>query len=280
MSERVMLAKEFVKLPKGETAYAQPKFDGIRAYGKADGVYSRNGSKFVTVPHIELALKDLFLQNPQTVLDGELYTHTLNDDFPKICSLVKKQYPTTQDLVDSSIIQFHICDMITLSDAVFGPRFDFLKQLLSTSRIKYVCDEEIIQMAPTIRIYTEENAHELATQFVKEGYEGAMVRLDRPYEFKRSSSLLKLKPWMDTYMLLVAVLEGAGKLKGHAGTLKVATPWGTYANVTPGGDFDRRKLIWETWKNNSKGLIGRPIHVKYQKRLPSGDLRHAVELLD
>ena len=52
---------------------------------------------FKNLAHIELALIPFFKQNPDVILDGELYNHKLKNDFEKIISLVRKQKPTADD---------------------------------------------------------------------------------------------------------------------------------------------------------------------------------------
>ena len=48
--------KDKVKYP----IYSQPKLDGIRCIVKKDGMWSRNGKKIISAPHIHESLKPLF----------------------------------------------------------------------------------------------------------------------------------------------------------------------------------------------------------------------------
>jgi ATP-dependent DNA ligase len=50
---------------------------------------------------------------------------------------------------------------------------------------------------------------------LEEGYEGQMVRLDGPYEQKRSKLLLKRKEFQDAEYDLVRVDEGLGNWAGY-----------------------------------------------------------------
>ena len=106
-----MLAQDFndykskIKYP----VYSQPKLDGIRCIVRADGMWSRNGKKIISAPHIFNALSSLFDTNPDLIFDGELYADKFANDFNAICSLVKKTKPTAQDLEKSAeSIQYHI----------------------------------------------------------------------------------------------------------------------------------------------------------------------------
>ena len=98
-----MLAHKFdnSRVDWSQPVYIQPKLDGVRCLFTKDGAYSRAGNKFMNLVHIELALLPFFNNNPDVVLDGELYNHKLKRDFEKIISLVRKQKPTADDRLDA-----------------------------------------------------------------------------------------------------------------------------------------------------------------------------------
>ena len=78
--------------------YSQPKLDGIRCIVSWDDnnglvAKTRNGKVIDAVPHILNSLELFFINDPDAVLDGELYNHDLKDNFNKITSLVRKQKP-------------------------------------------------------------------------------------------------------------------------------------------------------------------------------------------
>ena len=72
--------KDKVKFP----IYTQPKLDGIRCIIREDGMWSRNGKQIISAPHIYEALKPWFEQNPDLILDGELYANKDVADFNTI----------------------------------------------------------------------------------------------------------------------------------------------------------------------------------------------------
>ncbi len=113
----------------------QPKLDGIRCVTTKAGMFTRNGKAIISAPHIFSNLKEFFAKNPNAVLDGELYTDKLANDFNKICSLVKRTKPTAEELADSAkMIEYWVYDapvigILNESDK-FSERLELIKKSL------------------------------------------------------------------------------------------------------------------------------------------------------
>lgn len=45
----------------------------MRCVATKNGLFTRKGEKYISVPHIEEALKPFFDKHPESVLDGELF---------------------------------------------------------------------------------------------------------------------------------------------------------------------------------------------------------------
>jgi len=141
--KKAMLAHKFNKsrVDWDQPVYIQPKLDGVRCLFTSNGAYSRNHKQFMNVKHIEMALKPFFNQQPDVVLDGELYNHKLKNDFEKIISLVRKQKPTEEDRRNAQhLVQFHVYDYF---DGVMYDSYKTRMQQLVCSdiydvQIKYV----------------------------------------------------------------------------------------------------------------------------------------------
>ena len=71
-----------------------------------------------------------------------------------------------------------------------------------------------------IWVYTDtisyKDIDETAGKFIERGYEGAMIRVDRPYENKRSQFLVKWKEFQDEEFEIVDIQEGDGNSAGMA----------------------------------------------------------------
>ena len=59
--------------------------------------------------------------------------------------------------------------------------------------------------------------------YTQQGYEGQMVRIDGPYENKRSSKLLKRKEFIDEEYTILGYEEGEGNRTGTVKSFKFET---------------------------------------------------------
>lgn len=256
-----MLAKKYedyadeIEFP----VYSQPKLDGIRCIARKDGLWSRNGKKFASVPHIEQALAPIFELHPTLVLDGELYCDKFSNDFNAICSLVKKTKPTEQDLKDSAAsIQYWIYDADVKTS--FHLRFHDVVQ----GAIDMIAND-CIREVPTEFVQQRHYLDELYGKYIDEGFEGQMVRLDKPYENKRSKSLLKRKEFEDKEYTILDVIEGEGNRAGGAGAMTFENEQGQRFNSNIKGSREYcAQLLQE--KNE---LIGKQATIKFFNLTPA-----------
>ena len=72
MTIKPMLAHKYNPDKADYPAYIQPKLDGVRCVFTENGAYSRTGKEFKNVDHITESLKNVFLESPSLILDGEL----------------------------------------------------------------------------------------------------------------------------------------------------------------------------------------------------------------
>jgi DNA ligase-1 len=237
--------------------YSQPKLDGIRCIVRADGMWSRNGKKIISAPHIYKSLKPLFEVNPDLVFDGELYADKFANDFNAICSLVKKTKPTSDDLKKSKEqIQYHIYDLPSHND-VFSKRYSTLNKMSLP---------ECCVLVRTSHVESEEWVSKWYSDYVSEGYEGLMVRLDKKYESKRSKSLLKYKSFIDEEYTILGIEEGEGNKTGMVGSFVFKSKTGHIFNASPKYNWDECKELWK----QRQELIGKSATVKYFNLTPDG----------
>ena len=219
----------------------QPKLDGIRCIFTKDGAYSRAGNKFMNLAHLELKLVQFFKKNPDIILDGELYNHKLKDNFEKIVSLVKKQKPTADDRLDAQhLIQYYVYDVIPAKPSMNKlhlERHDFLCK--EFNKKKYA---RVIEVTPTYPIVNEEVMQKFHKAFLKQGYEGSIIRANQFYKNKRSPWLLKVKDFSDTEATIVGYEEGKGKRQGTLGKFIMQDDEGIEFGCPPGKGYDYKDL--------------------------------------
>lgn len=252
--------KDKIKYP----VYSQPKLDGIRCIVKSDGMWTRTGKQIISAPHIFEALKPYFEENPDLIFDGELYADKYANDFNAIVSLVKKTKPTAQDLKDSAkVIEYHIYDLPSC-DGTFLER----NRMLTGLQLPKCC-----KLVRTDFCQTADHVDALYQMYVEDGYEGQMLRLNAPYENKRSNSLLKHKSFIDEEYKIVGVEEGGGNLTGMVGALVFETKSGSRFTASVNGGWDYLKQLWKDFGKNPKNLIGKEATIKYFNITPDGKPR-------
>jgi DNA ligase-1 len=252
-----MLAQDWHK-EKHKVKYplaSQKKLDGVRSIIRKDGMWSRNGKKIISAPHIFEALKPLFEADPDLILDGELFALKESCDFNKIISCVRKIKPTKEDLDESKkYIQYWIYDCPSFKDT-FIQRMNFLKTLeLPNSCI--LISTEIAN--------NEEEVMDLYKQYINENFEGQMLRIPNSiYENKRSKGLMKHKTFFDAEYEIKGVEEGKGKLTGKVGRL-LFDGFDSAVN----GDHEYLEKLFK-----SRDLIGKMATVKYFELTSDGKPR-------
>ena len=270
IQHKAMLAHKFDKsrVDWNEAVYIQPKLDGVRCLFTKDGAYSRNHKKFMNVRHIEMALKSFFDQNPDIILDGELYNHKLKRDFEKIISLVRKQKPTDTDRRNAQhLVQFHVYDYF---DGVRYDSYDTRRDQLICSDI-YDAQIKYVHAKP---VSSYEQARELHATYLSEGYEGSIIRLDGLYKHGRSYDLMKFKDFSDTEATIVGYEIGKGKRSGTLGKFLMLDDEGVRFGCPPGKGYTYKDLA--DMLTNIDDYIGKRATFTYFQRTQAGSYRHPL----
>lgn len=239
-------------------AFSSPKLDGLRAIGRSDGLFSRNGKPIVSVPHVRAALAPLFAANPDLIFDGEVYAGKLSHDFNRIISLAKKTKPTADDLAESvEVLEYHVFDVIDRSrpELTFAERLAILRSLDLKSPIVLVQQMVIDNDAGLDTLYQ---------MYLDAGYEGQMIRANTPYENKRTKSLLKRKPMESAEFLLIDLLPGRGGAAHRAAKAVLKTGAGDEFEAGIIGDHVYASAIFKI----KDRYIGKMATVVYQNMTP------------
>ena len=251
-----------------QPVYIQPKLDGVRCLFTKDGAYSRTGKQFKNIAHIELALIPFFQQQPDVVLDGELYNHELKHDFEKIISLVRKQKPTADDRLEAKkLVQFHVYDYFD------GGMYDSYKTRMQQLVTSDIYDAQI-KYVPARLVDSYNYARDIHATFLSEGYEGSIIRLDGLYKHGRSYDLMKFKDFSDAEATIIGYEEGKGKRTNTVGKFLMIDDEGVEFGCPPGKGYNYNDL--SNMLLNISDYIGQRATFTYFQKTKAGSYRHPL----
>ena len=256
--------------------YIQPKLDGVRCLiqyeplGNRIAAYSRTGKEWKNIDHIIQELKPFFAKHPNVILDGELYNHDLKKDFEKIISLVRKTKPTDEDRLESSEkVQFHCYDTI-MEHMDFQGRHKFIRDNFGCKYRVYPYLSVRPLMAATI--HNTEEVEVYHEGFLEAGYEGSILRQNKPYECKRSWTLMKVKDFSDAEATITGWVEGKGKRKGTIGKFTAVDSDGNEFGMPV---MDKFEYLQENFEE-MKTWVGQLATFKYFERTKANSYRHPL----
>jgi DNA ligase-1 len=216
------------------------KLDGVRVItivypdGRVD-MFSRNGKELVNFPHVTEQISAVVKKTPPpypVVLDGEIMSSSFQD-------LMTQVHRKSDVKANDAIL--NLFDMCPLED--FEKGFWDKSQTVRSQMVQ-TWVEQNNALLPNVTCLANElvdldtdagqlRYKEINAQAVAGGYEGIMIKdPDAGYECKRSVAWLKLKPFIEVSLTVVAVEEGTGKNVGRLGAL-----------VCEGDDDGRRILV-------------------------------------
>lgn len=243
------------------------KLDGVRVLtivypnGRVDQ-YSRNGKELVNFELIkEQFAKTVTGITEPVVFDGEVMSSSFQD-------LMKQVHRKSNVKADDAVL--HLFDFLPLS--AFEKGKYTVKQIDRAAKLKAwkdLWDEE----TPNIQILDHEevdlNTDVGRKQFKKinqraidGGYEGIMIKdPNAPYECKRSTSWLKLKPFIEVSLEVKEVEIGTGRNEGRLGAFVCeGVDDGKAIRVNVGSGFSDadRDSYWD----GRKEIVGKIVEVR------------------
>jgi DNA ligase-1 len=266
-----MLAHDGAKHPKKITGecFVEYKYDGVRVIAIVKNgdatLYSRNGKLLANFPHINEALSKPEFEG--LVFDGEV----MSDDFQTLMKQVhRKEGAQTED---SYLAVF---DLLTIEEFNAGGTelnaFHRRERLISYQPFFNVR----LQLVQAVKLDLDSEAGQLAfknmnKEALEEGYEGLMIKpIHEGYKCKRSHAWLKIKPFIEVTLNVVALEEGTGKNEGGLGALVVeGEDDGKFfhLNVGSGLTDENREQIWA----NQDSVIGQLVEIRADAATQSQD---------
>ena len=271
MKNKPMLAYPVSDKPidYSKPVFIQPKLDGVRCLIQYDNgvvtAYSRTGKVWKNIEHITLNLYKFFDKHPNVVLDGELYNHDFRNDFEQIISMVRKTKPDAEARAKSrDNVQFHCYDIVN-KKMKFSTRDKWITKHLPISYcVKHVITWQV----------DESQAHFVHQANLNNGYEGSIVRLDTPYQCKRSHSLRKFKDFSDAEANIVGYEEGKGKRVGTLGKFIMQDDDGNQFGCPPGKGHNYKDLA--IMLANIHEYMGQRATFTYFEKTKAGSYRHPL----
>lgn len=236
--------KDEVEFP----CYIQPKLDGQRCIAvKKNGVvtlWTRTRKPITSCPHIAEQVWHMLLGvEGDVTLDGELYSHKHKDNFEQIMKAVRKKEFTKA----CDEIEYHVYDI------VMNEPFNFRNASIE-SLPDYFTNVKIVPTSLVKNHKELQLAHDL---FVRDGFEGVMVRSVKGlYENKRSKHLLKFKSFKDAEFKIIGFVKG----KDDVVCAVLDNGKGTTFKATMSGDKKQN----QKYLKNSSDYDGKMLTVKYQ----------------
>jgi len=201
------------------------KLDGVRCLTVIDHEqrtvtqYTRNGKVLENFRHITEYLEKFIDEFGRSfVLDGEIMSSSFQD-------LMKQVH--RKDNVEAGDAVLNLFDIIPLVEFKQGKstmgqrrRSQFLKNFENIFN-----DSGFITIVPQrefdLDVFTDEiEFRDYMKSMVEAGYEGVMIKEpNAPYECKRTTSWLKMKPFIEVSLTITEVEEGTGRNNGRLGAI-------------------------------------------------------------
>ena len=152
-----------------------------------------------------------------------------------------------------------------------GPSYeDRLNWLLSS---KNLWSDSVISVE-TLWCISYDGAKVMHGEFLKQNYEGSILRLNGPYEQKRSYNLQKFKDFSDTEATIIGYEAGKGKRQGTLGKFIMLDDEGIEFGCPPGKGYTYKDLA--NMLDNIHEYIGQRATFTYFERTKAGSYRHPL----
>jgi DNA ligase-1 len=241
------------------------KLDGVRVItvvrtdGRVD-MFSRNGKSLDNFPHVAEQISAVVKAAPpkyDLVLDGEIMSSSFQD-------LMTQVHRKSDVKANDAIL--NLFDMCPLDNFEAGA---WDKDQTTRSQMVQAWVSKNQQTMPNVTCLANElvdldtpegqlRYKEINAQAVAGGYEGIMIKDPLAgYECKRSVAWLKLKPFIEVSLNVVAVEEGTGKNVGKLGALVcegVDDGKDIRVNVGSGLTDEQRDGFWKV-KDDCVGMV-------------------------
>lgn len=252
------------------------KLDGVRVIAivypnGAANLFSRNGKQLDNFPLVEQQLsRHAHMFAEPVVLDGEIMSASFQD--------LMKQVHRKSNLQSTDAV-LNLFDIITLEEFQSGRG---QHRQIDRSVTLAAWYNEVSAHMPNVTIVGQElidldnvagqaRFKQINQEAIDGGYEGIMIKdPSAVYECKRSVAWLKLKPFIEVSLTVIAVEEGTGRNLGKLGALICeGEDDGKRIKVNVGSGFT--DLHRDTYWTSRSKLVGQIVEVRADAATKSQD---------
>lgn len=260
------------KFPKdAKFMYAEVKKDGLRGFYLEGKLYTASGVLVVNAPQVIKALGLIPKTLKNFVLDGEFFYKNCRTTL----GIIKTQTP---DHPLRNKLQFFVFDMISRKEWDNKKGTVPLKRRKTNLYValyrygsrfiaKYKPQEKPVKMfKATVIKPTDEAVQAFHKDACRRGHEGSMIKdPNSVYAFRKTNDWMKLKPYRESDVKVIAAKEGKGKNKGKLGAVTViGVIDGKKVKTDCGGGYKDHERV-ALWKLHKKGkLVGTVIEMTHE----------------
>lgn len=184
--------------------WEQPKIDGVRAWNPSGTLLGRSMDPFKG-----FGITEYFSKPGFAGLDGEMTLGDIPNSSDRLCSLTTGAMGKFKGVTELADLHWWVFDYLTpeTADLPYEDRYGWLK-----IRVEEL-DNRRIHIVPYSVVKNREEADAAVARNAAAGYEGTIFRNPRASHkdgrpTKTGQQLLRVKPWMDTEMLVTGITEG------------------------------------------------------------------------
>lgn len=261
----IMLASKFEGDLKGTVAITT-KMDGIRISclvenGKCKWI-TRQGKEVLGLN--ELTEQILNLTQGNLFIDGEILALnpkglSSDDLFRETTKIVNSKDTNKTGL---RFVTFDVTDLDdyykSKNNVKYIDRRVYLEKLINTNKQKLIDIVELHKITSNI-----DEIYEILDKVIKLDQEGLMLNyIEKPYEYKRSKTILKVKKFSDCDVRVLDVIEGTGKNVGKLGSITIQFEYeGELHTCNVGSGFSDEERV--KYFNNKELLLNKIVTIGY-----------------
>ena len=165
-------------------------------------------------------------------------------------------------------------DWLTLKELLgFDDKYDNYQIRMGQLACSDIYDAQI-KHVPTLLVDTYSYARTLHEEFLEDGYEGSIIRLNGKYKHGRSYDLMKFKDFSDAEATIVGYELGKGKRTGTLGKFLMMDDEGVQFGCPPGKGYNYKDLA--NMLLNINDYVGQRATFTYFQRTQAGSYRHPL----